>query len=150
VTGELPLFPHQEIAASGVNHKGAQPADAIAARAAPPIALVLCGYSSYPGDLDYARFNAIADEVGALTMADISHIGGLVAGNMMNNPLDAGFDLITTTTHKSLRGPRGGLIVCRNELGKQIDKSVFPGLQGGPHMNQVAASATTLLLAQAD
>ncbi|MCW8195357.1 serine hydroxymethyltransferase [Proteobacteria bacterium 005FR1] len=110
--------------------------------------LVLCGYSSDPRDLDYGRFKAIANEVGALTMADISHIGGLVAGNVMNNPLDAGFDLITTTTHKSLRGPRGGLIVCKKELAKQVDKSVFPGLQGGPHMNQVAATATTLLLAQ--
>jgi glycine hydroxymethyltransferase len=110
--------------------------------------LVLCGYSSYPRDLDYSRFKAIADEVGALTMADISHIGGLVAGNVMNNPLDAGFDLITTTTHKSLRGPRGGLIICKKQLSKQIDKSVFPGLQGGPHMNQVAATATTLLVAQ--
>lgn len=109
--------------------------------------LVLCGYSSYPRDLDYAQFKSIADEVGALTMADVSHIGGLVAGNVMNNPLDAGFDVLTTTTHKSLRGPRGGLIVCKKGLGKKIDSSVFPGLQGGPHMNQVAATATTLLLA---
>ncbi|MEX1032964.1 MAG: serine hydroxymethyltransferase [Cellvibrionaceae bacterium] len=109
--------------------------------------LVLCGYSSYPRDLDYSQFKAVGDEVGALTMADVSHIGGLVAGGAMNNPLDAGFDVMTTTTHKSLRGPRGGLILCKQALGKQIDKSVFPGLQGGPHMNQVAATATTLLLA---
>lgn len=117
------------------------------ARACKP-KLVLCGYSSYPKDLNYREFKRIADEVGALTMADVSHIGGLVAGNVLNNPLDAGFDVLTTTTHKSLRGPRGGLIVCKGEHAKQIDKSVFPGLQGGPHMNQVAATAFTLLKAQ--
>jgi glycine hydroxymethyltransferase len=107
--------------------------------------LLLCGYSSYPKDLDYAKFKAIADEVGALTMADISHFGGLVAGNVMANPLDFGFDVITTTGHKSLRGPRSGLIVCKQEHAKAIDSSVFPGMQGGPHMNQVAALAVTLL-----
>ncbi len=112
--------------------------------------LLLCGYSSYPRDLDYAAFKRIADEVGALTMADISHYGGLVAGNAMANPLDAGFDVITTTTHKSLRGPRGGLILCREEFAKAIDSSVFPGLQGGPHMNQVAATAVTLQHAASD
>jgi glycine hydroxymethyltransferase len=106
--------------------------------------LLLCGYSSYPRDLDYEAFKSIADEVGAYTMADISHYGGLVAGNAMANPLDAGFDVITTTSHKSLRGPRGGLIVCSQPLAKAIDSSVFPGLQGGPHMNQVAAVALTL------
>ena len=106
--------------------------------------LVLCGYSSYPLDLDYHAFKQVADTVGALTMADISHFGGLVAGNAMANPLDAGFDVITTTTHKSLRGPRGGMIICRKNHAKAIDASVFPGLQGGPHMNQVAATAFTL------
>ena len=106
--------------------------------------MLLCGYSSYPRDLDYAAFKRIADEVGALTMADISHYGGLVAGNAMRNPLDVGFDVVTTTTHKSLRGPRGGLILCREAFAKAIDSSVFPGLQGGPHMNQVAAVAVTL------
>jgi len=110
--------------------------------------LVLCGYSSYPRDLDYRQFQRIADEMGAHTMADISHIGGLVAGRAMNNPLDAGFDVVTTTTHKSLRGPRGGLILSKKEFAKAIDSSVFPGLQGGPHMNQVAATAVTLLKAQ--
>jgi len=109
--------------------------------------MILCGYSSYPKDLDYSKFKNIADECGALTMADISHIGGLVAGNVMNSPLDAGFDVMTTTSHKSLRGPRGGIILCRQEFAKKIDASVFPGLQGGPHMNQVAATAFTLLKA---
>ena len=106
--------------------------------------MVLCGYSSYPRDYDYAEFKEIADEVGALTMADVSHIGGLIAGGVMRNPCDAGFDFVTTTTHKSMRGPRGGMILCKAEHRKAIDKSVFPGLQGGPHMNAVAGVAITL------
>ena len=105
--------------------------------------LVLCGYSSYPRDYDYAAFKKVADEVGALTMADVSHIGGLIAAGVMRNPFDAGFDVVTTTTHKSLRGPRGGLILCKKELAKKIDAAVFPGLQGGPHMNNVAGAAIT-------
>ncbi len=106
--------------------------------------MVLAGYSSYPRDYDYRMFREVADEVGALAMADIAHIGGLVAAGVMRNPLDAGFDIVTTTTHKTLRGPRGGMILCRKELAKAIDSSVFPGLQGGPHMNNVAAAAITL------
>lgn len=109
--------------------------------------LVICGYSSYPRDYDYKLFKQVADEVGALTMADVSHIGGLIAGGVMRNPMDADFDFMTTTTHKSMRGPRGGLIVCKAAHAKGIDQSVFPGLQGGPHMNQVAATAVTLKLA---
>jgi len=105
--------------------------------------LVLCGYSSYPRDYDYAAFKKVADSVGALTMADISHIGGLVAAGVMRNPFDSGFDVVTTTTHKSLRGPRGGLILCKTEHAKKIDAAVFPGLQGGPHMNNVAGAAIT-------
>ncbi len=111
--------------------------------------LIVCGHSSYPREVDYARFQAIADKVGALTMADVSHVGGLIAGGALQNPLDHGFDVMTTTTHKSLRGPRGGLILCKEKHGKAIDASVFPGLQGGPHMNQVAATALTLKLAAA-
>ncbi len=105
--------------------------------------LVLCGYSSYPRDYDYRAFKTIADEVGALTIADVSHIGGLIAADVMRNPLDAGFDFVTTTTHKSLRGPRGGLILCRQQYAQSIDASVFPGLQGGPHMNNIAGAAIT-------
>src|SRR5579872_2485910 len=105
--------------------------------------MVLCGYSSYPRDYDYAAFKRVADEVGALTMADISHIGGLVAADVMRNPFDSGFDIVTTTTHKTLRGPRGGMILCKKDLAKQIDSAVFPGLQGGPHMNNVAGAAIT-------
>ncbi|WP_342709507.1 serine hydroxymethyltransferase [Bradyrhizobium sp. B124] len=115
---------------------------AIAREARPK--MVLCGYSSYPRDLDYGAFKSIADEVGALTMADVSHYGGLVAANVMRNPLDAGFDVMTTTSHKTLRGPRGGIILCRKENAGRIDASVFPGLQGGPHMNVVAGIAVTL------
>ncbi len=110
--------------------------------------MILCGYSSYPRDYDYAEFKKIADEVGALTMADVSHIGGLIAGGVMRNPCDVGFDFVTTTTHKSMRGPRGGMILCKEKFAKEIDKSVFPGLQGGPHMNAVAGVAITLGKAQ--
>jgi glycine hydroxymethyltransferase len=109
--------------------------------------LVLCGHSSYPRELDYTRFRAIAASVGALAMADVSHIGGLIAGGVLKNPLDVGFDVMTTTTHKSLRGPRGGMILCKATLAKQIDQAVFPGMQGGPHMNAVAGIAVTLKLA---
>ncbi len=112
--------------------------------------LIVCGHSSYPREVDYGRFQKIADSVGALTMADVSHVGGLIAGGALHNPLDYGFDVMTTTTHKSLRGPRGGLILCKARHSKAIDASVFPGLQGGPHMNQVAATALTLHLAAKD
>lgn len=104
--------------------------------------LILAGFSAYPRTLDYAKMKAIADEVGAITMADMAHIAGLIAGKQLRNPFDDGFDIITTTTHKSLRGPRGGMILTRDAaLGKKIDKSVFPGFQGGPIMQMVAAKA---------
>ena len=106
--------------------------------------LVLCGHSSYPLEYDYEMFKRAADEVGAMTMADVSHIGGLIAGKVSANPFHSGFDIVTTTTHKSLRGPRGGMILCRKPFKKAIDKAVFPGLQGGPHMNAVAGIAVTL------
>ena len=112
--------------------------------------LVLCGYTSYPRDIEYQKFKDIAEEVGALTMTDASHFGGLVAGGAMKNPFDFGFDIVTTTTHKSLRGPRGGMVLCTKDLASKIDKSVFPGLQGGPHMNAVSAIAVTLKRAQSD
>ncbi len=102
--------------------------------------MILVGYSAYSREIDFAAVKAIADEVGALTMADISHIGGLVAGGVMNNPAPI-FDVVMTTTHKTLRGPRGGLILCKKEHAKAIDKAVFPGLQGGPHMHNIAGKA---------
>ncbi|MFA6522250.1 MAG: serine hydroxymethyltransferase [Patescibacteria group bacterium] len=102
--------------------------------------LILVGYSAYSREIDFARVKEIADEVGAMTMADIAHIAGLIAAKQMNNPVPI-FDLVTTTTHKTLRGPRGGMIMCKMEHAKAVNKSVFPGLQGGPHENVIAAKA---------
>ena len=106
--------------------------------------IVLCGYTSYPRDYDYGDFKRIADEAGAITMADVAHIGGLIAAGVMRNPFDYDFDIVTTTTHKSLRGPRGGMVLCKKKFAREIDRSVFPGLQGGPHMNTIAGIAITL------
>ena len=105
--------------------------------------IILAGFSAYSRELDYAKFVEIAKEVGAYTVADMAHIAGLIAGGAAKNPFDYGFDVITTTTHKTLRGPRGGMILTREDkdIAKRIDKAVFPGLQGGPHMNVVAAKA---------
>jgi len=105
--------------------------------------IILAGFSAYSRELDYAKFVEIAKEVGAITVADMAHIAGLIAGGVVKNPFDYGFDVITTTTHKTLRGPRGGMILVREdeEIAKKINKSVFPGLQGGPHMNNIAAKA---------
>lgn len=105
--------------------------------------LILAGFSAYSRDLDYVKFKAIADEVGALTMADIAHISGLIAAGELNNPVPL-FDVVSTTTHKTLRGPRGGMIMCKAKYAKAIDKAVFPGLQGGPHEHQIAALAAAL------
>ena len=105
--------------------------------------IVLAGYSAYPRELDYAIMADIAHEVGAYAVMDIAHIAGLIAAHVVQNPFDYGFDIMTTTTHKTLRGPRGGMILTQNnpDIAKKIDKSVFPGLQGGPLMNVVAAKA---------
>lgn len=102
--------------------------------------LILVGYSAYSREIEYEKIKAIAEEIGAYTMADIAHIAGLIAGGQMNNPVPI-FDVITTTTHKTLRGPRGGMIMCKEKLAKKIDKSVFPGFQGGPHENNIAGKA---------
>ena len=105
--------------------------------------IVLAGFSAYSRELDYEKFVAIAREVGAYAVIDIAHIAGLIAGKAVKNPFDYGFDVMTSTTHKTLRGPRGGLILTREseEIAKKIDKAVFPGLQGGPLMHVVAAKA---------
>ncbi len=105
--------------------------------------IVLAGFSAYPRELDYKKFVSIAKEVGAISVMDIAHIAGLIAGRAAKNPFDYGFDVMTTTTHKTLRGPRGGMILVREseEIAKKIDKAVFPGFQGGPHMHQIAAKA---------
>ncbi|EKD43067.1 MAG: hypothetical protein ACD_72C00472G0001 [uncultured bacterium] len=105
--------------------------------------LILAGFSAYSRDLDYKKFKEIADEVGAMTMADIAHIAGLIAAGELNNPVPL-FDLVTTTTHKTLRGPRGGMIMCKTKYAKAVDKAIFPGLQGGPHDSQIAALAVAL------
>lgn len=103
--------------------------------------MVLCGYSAYPRVIDFARFRQIADECGALLMADIAHIAGLVAGEAHPSPFPH-CHVVTTTTHKTLRGPRGGMIMTHDEqLAKKIDKAVFPGMQGGPLMHVIAAKA---------
>jgi glycine hydroxymethyltransferase len=102
--------------------------------------LLLAGFSSYTRQLDYAKFAAIGKRVGAITMMDMAHIAGLVAGKVVPSPVEY-FDIVTTTTHKTLRGPRGGMILCREQFAQAIDKAVFPGFQGGPHMNIVAAKA---------
>lgn len=102
--------------------------------------IILAGYSAYSRHIDWKKIKEIADEVGAITMADIAHIAGLIAGGVMENPVPY-FDIVTTTTHKTLRGPRGGMIMCKEKFAKDIDKAVFPGLQGGPHENNIAAKA---------
>lgn len=105
--------------------------------------IILVGYSAYPRIPDFQTVQKIAADVGAITMADMAHVAGLIAGGAHPNPFDAGFDIITTTTHKTLRGPRGGMILCREkgDIAKKIDKSVFPGFQGGPIMQMIAAKA---------
>jgi glycine hydroxymethyltransferase len=104
--------------------------------------IILAGFSAYSRELDYQKIADIAKEVGAIAMADMAHIAGLIAAGVVKNPFDYGFDIITTTTHKTLRGPRGGLILCNDaDIAKKINKSVFPGLQGGPHMHTIAAKA---------
>jgi glycine hydroxymethyltransferase len=103
--------------------------------------IILAGFSAYCRELDYQKFVDIAREVGAYAVADVAHITGLIAGGVAKNPFDYGFDVMTMTTHKSLRGPRGGMIVVREseEIAKKINKAVFPGMQGGPHMHIIAA-----------
>jgi glycine hydroxymethyltransferase len=100
----------------------------------------LAGASAYPRAIDFAKFREIADEVGAYLMVDMAHIAGLVAAGLHQNPVPYAH-VVTTTTHKTLRGPRGGLILCKEELAKQIDKAIFPGTQGGPLMHIIAAKA---------
>lgn len=106
-------------------------------------ALIIAGYTAYSRIIDFKKFRQIADSVGAIFMVDMSHFAGLVAGGVYPSPFPYA-DVITTTTHKTLRGPRAALIFSKPEFSKQIDRAVFPGLQGGPHANQIAAVATAL------
>ena len=103
--------------------------------------MLIAGFSAYPRALDFKQFREIADEVGAYAMADIAHISGLCATGLHPNPLKDGFDVVTTTTHKMLRGPRGAMIMAKPEFGEKIDKAIFPGFQGGPHEHAIAAMA---------
>ncbi len=126
--------------------------------------ILLAGFSSFPRELDYAKFAKIADESGALLVADMSHIAGLIAGGVLANPFDYGFKIITTTTHKTLRGPRGAMILSKGLVGNPlkavektvenlptiIDRTVFPGIQGGPHMHVIAAKAVAFYEAGQD
>ncbi len=102
--------------------------------------MIVAGYSAYSREIDWEEFKKIADEVGAYTFADIAHTAGLIAAGEMNTPVPF-FDVVSTTTHKTLRGPRGALILCKEEFAKKIDKAVFPGMQGGPHDHVTAAKA---------
>ena len=106
--------------------------------------LIICGASAYARIIDFPRFRAVADEVGALVLADIAHIAGLVAAGLHPSPIPH-CQLVTTTTHKTLRGPRGGMIMCEESLAKAVDKAVFPGLQGGPLMHVIAAKGICYL-----
>lgn len=105
--------------------------------------LIVAGASAYPRTIDFAKFREIADEVGAYLMVDMAHIAGLVAAGLHPSPVPYA-DVVTTTTHKTLRGPRGGMILCREQFAKQIDKAIFPGIQGGPLMHIIAAKAVAL------
>lgn len=102
--------------------------------------MIVVGFSAYSREVDWQKFKDIADEIGAFTFADIAHPAGLIAAGEMNNPTPI-FDVVTTTTHKTLRGPRGAIIMCKEKFAKQIDRAVFPGIQGGPHMHIIAAKA---------
>jgi len=106
--------------------------------------IIVAGATAYSRVIDFKRFRKIADAVGAYLMVDMAHIAGLVAAGIHPSPFSAGADVITTTTQKTLRGPRSAIIFCKKELAQQIDKAVFPGLQGGPHINQIAAVAVAL------
>src|SRR5438874_2622716 len=112
--------------------------------------LLLAGWSAYPRQLDFARFREIADEVGALLMVDMAHFAGLVAAGLHPNPIEYGADVVTTTTHKTLGGPRAGTILCKQELAKKIDSAVFPGQQGGPLEHVIAAKAVAFKLAASE
>jgi glycine hydroxymethyltransferase len=112
--------------------------------------LLLAGWSAYPRQLDLARFREIADEVGAFLMVDMAHFAGLVAAGLHPNPVELGADVVTTTTHKTLGGPRAGIILCKEELAKKIDSAVFPGQQGGPLEHVIAGKAVALQIAKSE
>ncbi len=106
--------------------------------------MIICGASAYPRKIDFKKFKEIANEVGAYVLADVAHIAGLIVAGLHQNPLDVGIDVVTSTTHKTLRGPRGGIILTNNEeIAQKINKAVFPGIQGGPLMHVIAGKAVS-------
>ncbi|MDA3802352.1 MAG: serine hydroxymethyltransferase [Patescibacteria group bacterium] len=111
--------------------------------------MIVAGFSAYSREVDWKQFQEIADEVGAYTFADIAHIAGLVAAKQVSNPVEI-FDVVSTTTHKTLRGPRGAIIMCKEKYAKQVDRAVFPGMQGGPHDHITAAKAVCFKEALSD
>ncbi len=127
VTKETETIDYEEVRAKALEHKPK---------------MIVAGASAYSRKIDFAKFKAIADEVGALLMVDMAHIAGLVATGLHQNPCEYA-DFVTTTTHKTLRGPRGGVIMCKAEYAKAIDKAIFPGIQGGPLMHVIAAKAVS-------
>ena len=136
---------HYNFAAYGVDSESEQidydAVRSIARKVKPK--LIVCGYTAYPRIIDFAAFREIANETGALLMADIAHIAGLVVGGAHPSPVPF-CDFVTTSTHKTLRGPRGGLILCRQEFAKAVDSAIFPGTQGGPLMHVIAGKAVAL------
>jgi glycine hydroxymethyltransferase len=112
--------------------------------------MLLAGWSAYPRQLDFVRFREIADEVGALLMVDMAHFAGLVAAGLHPNPIELGADVVTTTTHKTLGGPRAGVILCKQQYAKKIDSAVFPGQQGGPLEHVIAAKAVAFRIAASE
>jgi glycine hydroxymethyltransferase len=127
VTKETETIDYEDVRAKALEHKPK---------------MIVAGASAYPRAIDFAKFKEIADEVGALLMVDMAHIAGLVATGLHQNPCDYA-DFVTTTTHKTLRGPRGGVIMCKAEYAKAIDKAIFPGIQGGPLMHVIASKAVS-------
>jgi len=128
VDKETHLINYEDVRAKAIEHKPK---------------LIVAGASAYPREIDFKKFREIADEVGAYLMVDMAHIAGLVAAGLHQNPVPYA-DFVTTTTHKTLRGPRGGMILCKEEFAKKIDKFIFPGIQGGPLMHVIAAKAVAL------
>jgi len=141
---------YYEIIPYGVNQEGYIDYEelAVIARREKP-KMIIAGASAYPRTIDFAKFREVADEVGAYLMVDMAHIAGLVAAGLHPNPVPYA-DFVTTTTHKTLRGPRGGMILCKEEYAKAVDKAVFPGVQGGPLMHVIAAKAVNFKEALSD
>lgn len=135
-SGRLYNFVQYEVAENGIINM--EKVREVALKEKPK--MIVAGFSAYSRDLDWKKFKEIADEIGAYTFADIAHIAGLIAGGCLSSPVPY-FDVVSSTTHKTLRGPRGAFILCKEKFAKQVDRAVFPGMQGGPHDHITAAKA---------